>query len=160
MSTPKVHWSEKDCCQDPLRSLALRWEIAVLLRRGTIKYGESYFQSKGVLLNLFPCSKAGWQLYPILDGQQLDKVIKVLFSHAAHSRCSPGFVTRGPVYGTDLKVAYFHVPEAPPFRGTGISFLGAPIQALVCSPDFYEVHSCSTFPFSGQGHADSFLLEQ
>lgn len=71
---------------DPLRSSALRRGNCGASQERCHQIWRKLFSIKGVPFNLFPCSKAGWQLYPILDGQQLDRVIRdpcFLMQHTA-----------------------------------------------------------------------------
>ncbi len=102
---------------DPLRSLALRWEILVLLKKGAVEYVKSLIRSRGFYSTYFLIPKKGGSFHLILNLRQLNQFVKVLHFHMLHTADVLQVVSERDWFTSiNLKDAYFPVPVAPQYR--------------------------------------------
>ena len=102
---------------DPLRALALRTEIGVLLRKRAITRVDSSAQRPGFYSTYFLVPKANGSLRPILDLRELNTFVKRLPFKMLTSTEVLRSISQGEWFTLlDLEDAYFHVPVHPEHR--------------------------------------------
>lgn len=158
MLAPKVQWGQNDCCQRPFEIFCSQTGNCGASQERRHQICRKLCSIKGVLFNLFPCSKAGWQLYPILDVRQLDEVIKVpCFPMLRTAHVLQAVSKEDSFMGINLKDAYFHVPEAAHhrqflrFKGQVYHFQVLPFRLLLAPRILMRRIAAALSPLQARG---------
>lgn len=157
---PKFNGVRTTVVSDPVRLLALKEEIAELLKKEAIEIVHSSDQFKGFYSIYFLVPKKDGGFRPILDLRRLNLYLKELRFHMLRTVDVLQAVAREDWFtSVDLKDAYFHVPIAPhhrqflrfAFEGQAYQFRVLPFGLSLAPRTFTRCVAAALAPLQARG---------